>query len=401
MNSLSLNANEIYVGEGALLLDGFASVNFNAVHDITFRGSGSLNTAGNLNFSSARITTSYYEDANTPYTAASFQIAAGGNVTIAKSGGQPDTTSVPGGTLGITAATIDDSGIVDVSSGNITFTATDRRSGIFLRSGSEILARGCAYAPGGNVQLNAGNGTLTMEQGALIDVSAGSQGDAGSISIVAPVGGASLQGTFAGAAQGGAGGSFSLDTYNLGDDTALSSLYSKLGDFTGSLDIETRKGSLTVDSGVTVTAQNVQLTADSGNIDLWGTINASNAAGGGSVALYAGQNLTLENRSLISAAGLQGNSNGGTILLSTTGGTINFNSVATLDVHASGSGQGGSVYLRAPVNTGGNDVNMTLAGTSTEQRKSLRKVIKFITLLLPVPSPLRISQTVTIWPRIS
>ena len=48
VNSLSLNANEIYVGEGALLLDGFASVNFYAVHDITFRGSGSLNTAGNL-----------------------------------------------------------------------------------------------------------------------------------------------------------------------------------------------------------------------------------------------------------------------------------------------------------------------------------------------------------------
>ena len=201
-----------------------------------------------------------------------------------------------------------------------------------------------------------------MEQGALIDVSAGSQGDAGSISIVAPVGGESLQGTFAGAAQGGAGGSFSLDTYNLGDDTALSSLYSKLGDFTGYLNIETRKGSLTVDSGVTVTAQNVQLTADSGNIDLWGTINASNAAGGGSVALYAGQNLTLENGSLISAAGLQGNSNGGTILLSTTGGTINFNSVATLDVHQSGSGQGGSVYLE-PLITGGSDVKMTLAGT--------------------------------------
>ena len=36
---------------------------------------------------------------------------------------------------------------------------------------------------------------------------------------------------------------------------------------------------------------------------------------------------------------------------------------ATLDVAASGSGQGGSVYLRAPVNTAGSDVNMNLAGT--------------------------------------
>ena len=79
-----------------------------------------------------------------------------------------------------------------------------------------------------------------------------------------------------------------------------------------------------VNSGVTVIANNVQLTADSGNLDIRGTINASNAAGGGTVQLYAGQNLTLENRSLISAAGLQGNSNGGEILLSSTGGTIYF-----------------------------------------------------------------------------
>jgi filamentous hemagglutinin family protein len=364
VNSLSLNANEIWVGEGALLLDGFASVNFNAVNDITFRGIGSLVTGGDLHFSSARITTSYYTDANTPYTAASFQIAAGGNVTIGQSGGQPGQTSVPGGTLGITAATIDDSGIVDVSSGYITFTATGSGlgSGIFLRSGSEILARGCAYAPGGNVQLNAGNGAFTMEQGALIDVSAGSQGDAGSISIVAPVGGASLQGTFAGAAQGGAGASFSLDTYSLGDGAAFSSLYSKLGDFTGSLDIRSRTGDLTINSGVVVTAQNVQLTADSGNLDLSGTINASNAAGGGTVELYAGQTLTLENGSRISAAGSQGNSNGGTILLSTTQGNLAFQQGATLDVSGSGSGKGGSVYLRAPLITGGTDVNMDLAG---------------------------------------
>ena len=40
VNSLSLNANEIYVGEGALLIDGFSSVNFNALNDITFRGAG-------------------------------------------------------------------------------------------------------------------------------------------------------------------------------------------------------------------------------------------------------------------------------------------------------------------------------------------------------------------------
>ncbi len=361
VGTLNLNANEISVGEGALLLDGFASVNLNAQKDITFSGIGSLTTGGDLNFSSARVTTSYYEDANTPYTAANFQIVAGGTVTIQESGGRPDQATVPGGTLGLTASTIDDSGIVDVPSGYVTFTATGSGpgSGIFLTSGSAILARGCAYAPGGNARLVADNGAVSVESGALIDVSAGGQGDAGSISIVAPVGGANLQGSFAGASQaGGAGGSFLLDTYNLGD---FSSLYSKLGDFTGAVDIRTRTGDLTVNTSVT--ANNVQLTADSGNLDLSGTINASDAAGGGSVELYAGQNLTLQNGSLISARGLQTGSSGGVILLSSTSGVLDLQKGATLDVSGGTSGQGGTVHFRGALSNDLSALNMNLDGS--------------------------------------
>ena len=113
----------------------------------------------------------------------------------------------------------------------------------------------------------------------------------------------------------------------------------------------------------------MQLTADTGSIDLSGTINASGAAGGGSVELYAGQNLTLDSGSQIDACGLQGNSNGGTILLSTTAGAIDLQSGATLNVSGNGSGNGGIVYFRAPLNIAGNDVNsitnMTLDGVIT------------------------------------
>ena len=205
---------------------------------------------------------------------------------------------------------------------------------------------------------------MSVESGALIDVSAGSQGDAGSISIIAPVGGASLLGTFAGASQsGGVGGSFSLDTNSLAGAAAFSSLYSKLGDFTESVDIRTRTGDLAVNTDVT--AHHVQLTADSGNLDLTGTINASTAAGLGSVVLNAGQNLTIHTGSLISASGLQGNSNGGEILLSSSQGILDLQHGATLDVSGSGLGQNGSVYFRASLNAGGTDVNMNLSGIIT------------------------------------
>ncbi|MGC9966099.1 MAG: filamentous hemagglutinin family protein [Syntrophobacteraceae bacterium] len=378
--SLSLNATEISVGEGALLLDGFAAVNLNAVKDIAFKGIGSFTTGGDLNFSSARITTSYYEDTNTPYTAASFQIVAGGAVTTRKSDGTADPTSVPGGTLGITARSIDHKGIVDVSSGYVTFTATGSNpgDGIFLRNGSEILARASKYNPGGNVQLRTDNGSLTMEHGALIDVHAplGSQGDAGSITIIAPMGRASLQGTFAGASQpGGVGGSFSLDTYNIGDSAAFSSLYSMLGDFTESVDIRTRTGDLAVNTDVT--AHHVQLTADSGNLDLSGKIDASNAAGNGSVELYAGQNLTVHNGSLISARGLKNGSDGGKILLSSTSGVLYLEKGATLDVSGGTSGQGGSVHFRGALSDGLGAVNMNLDGNISGAKEILAEGVLY------------------------
>ncbi|MGO9018926.1 MAG: filamentous haemagglutinin family protein [Syntrophobacteraceae bacterium] len=414
--SLTLNANEIFVGEGpslnasmsvnssinGFLIDGFATVNFNAVNDITFVGSGSLVTgAGILNLASGRITTSYYEDANTPYTAANFTVSAANaavNVNPPQGGAAaPQATVTPGGTLEIDANSISVSGVIQMASGNLTLNGTN---GVALGGSAQVLDTGSTETitvnghntyvctPGGSVYLNSIKGSVTVGSNATVDVS-GVPTDqstdpndlgvnAGLISIYSPTAAFNLQGTLNGAAgtrtvsggPAGLGGSFSLDANSIGD---FSSLYSKLGDFTGSLAIETRTGNLTINTNVT--AYNVQLTADSGNLDVLGTIYASGAAGGGSVELNAGKNLTLESGAQIDACGLQGNSNGGTILLGSTSGTIDFQNGATLNVSGSGSGNGGSVYFRAPVNTAGNGVNnitnMTLDGVITGAKQIL------------------------------
>ena len=168
------------------------------------------------------------------------------------------------------------------------------------------------------------------------------------------------------------------------------------GGINDSVNIETTTGSLTVNIGDTLKAQNVQLIADSGSLDVWGTIDASGAAGGGTVDLYAGtgQNLTLHTGSLINARDCQGNSSGGEIMLGVTSattvskitvstiyGAIDFQGNATLSVSGSGSGNGGSVYFRAPVNTSGSTVNtltnMNLAGIITGARQILAEGFQY------------------------
>ena len=197
--TLTLSGTAISAGPGQVLLDGFATTNFNALSDLTFMGNGGLKTGGNLNLTAARLTTWYYQDSATSYTPVDYSIEADGTVRVDRSQGTAGNTSVPGGKLSITGKSIDDSGIVDVSSGYVTFTATgsDPGDGIILRSGSGILARGSAYGSGGVVSLVSDAGSITMQQGSYIDVSAGGQGDAGTISISAPTGGGSAVRRFA------------------------------------------------------------------------------------------------------------------------------------------------------------------------------------------------------------
>src|SRR5208337_1126495 len=107
-----------------------------------------------------------------------------------------------GGTLAITAGEIDISTIVEVPSGQIGLTAANN---INLGNGGQLLARGTQYAPGGVVSLTStSGGAINLMAGSLIDVSGdptpGSQGDAGSIKLYAPIGGVALSGAMMGQA---------------------------------------------------------------------------------------------------------------------------------------------------------------------------------------------------------
>jgi filamentous hemagglutinin len=366
---LSVSSQQLSVGRGSVLLDGFGQVSLTADKDLTFLGVGSFLSSGDLAMNAARITTSYYSDGATPYEAANFTVDAGNrSLFIGPGRGSAGETATPGGRLELLGRALEVWGTIQLNSGQVVLRATGSgpEDSVRVRGGGRILARGSDFAPGGTITLSSNAGEAVLEAGALLDVSAGPQGDAGMIRLMAPVGGVRLSpappgsATLAGATQGGQGGSFLLDTNQLGDFASLNGLLSS-GGFHGALDIRVRSGDVSIGAADTVRARWLRLSADAGSIDLWGTLDVSGLEGGGRVALYAGQNLSVQGGGAILARGLGSGAPGGEILLGAVNGNVSLNPAGLIDVSGGASGAGGSFSLRAQ--RLGNDLRVNLNGT--------------------------------------
>jgi filamentous hemagglutinin family protein len=300
---ITLEAPEMVMGSGSVTFDALATLNLNAANNVIFQGAGALQTGGaDLNITTSRVTTSYYmesagaSDLDAIYTAANFLIdttnqtdGTAGSISLLAGSGTAGTETTPGGSLEIVGSSIDVSTLVEMPSGQLTMTASDN---ISLNNGASLLLQGTADAPGGSVSLKStDNGSITIADGSLIDVSAGTQGDAGSISLYAPEGGVTLAGTIKGDADGGRGGSFTMVTDSIDDFGALNQKLKGasqgLGGFDETIDIRTRTGDIAILLDETVHARNVKLTADDGTINLSGTVDVSYAGQGGTAELYA------------------------------------------------------------------------------------------------------------------
>ena len=345
----------------------FGSVNFFVTNDLAFAGVGRIMTGGgNLNLTANRITTKSYRDAANLYQVADVTLDAGaeGTVGISRSTGGISGESAPGGSLLITAKYIEQSGVVDVAAGRVNYTAS---GGVNILAGGKILSQGVVYPggsagstitePGGQVMLSSSTGAIVVAAGAAIDVSAAGTGDAGSVTLSAPVRGVAVSGTIAGVSANGNGGVFTLDTNDLsGFDSGLTGLNKDIltkGGFTGGVDIRTRTASsLTLQSGELLKAREVKISVDKGNLELLGKIDASTQFGG-QVELYAGDKLTLSGA--IDAHATGSDVTGGNVILGAGGFDSSNNPVGLLklaggsiNVSGNGSGSGGSVTLRAP-----------------------------------------------------
>jgi filamentous hemagglutinin len=376
-------ADNIIVGGGDVLFANFASIKLDSQNDITLKGIGSL-TTGNaeLNMNSARLTTASTAKTinnsdgttSTPITSPNFIVYTGANyfneqnnlnpanaIRIGSSGTTVQSSDA-GGVLEIWGTSIDHAGTIMMDGGRIKLVATgaDSSDGIFMRSGSSIIASGNDLAPGGLVTLRTEHGNLVMEPDSFIDVSSGAQGDAGRISLIAPLRGIVMDGNLKGNPLGGIGGSLVFETKQLsGDD--LESLIRTIssGGFTETLDLRARLGDISINGDQSLTARNIRLTADDesesyGRINIAGTIESSS---GGRIELYAMNDLNVQPSGWLVASGSE---TGGDVLLSSSRGWVNVN--GSIDVSGSTEGSaGGRISMRALRSD--SDLQMNFNGT--------------------------------------
>jgi hypothetical protein len=192
--------------------------------------------------------------------------------------------------------------------GRLTATAQDdiaigSLTRIDLAGRSTVLFDQIAQSPGGTLLLESTAGNITEASGAAIDVSSpGAM--AGSVGITALSGQVALDGTLDGAAAAGqTAGSFTLIAGTLsaaGTGSAFDTLNSILdtGGFTVARSFELASGDIDIDQGIK--ASTLSVTADTGNITVSATLDAS-GAGPGSIAINAGGNLTLESGAVLDA----------------------------------------------------------------------------------------------------
>jgi len=390
--TLTIEAAEIDLGGGVQTIGGFSQVNWTASKQILLAGSGAMTLGGsgaapvNLSMTTPDLLVG---GATASGTGSQFILTTLGNVSIARPAGasaNPGSSSQIGGNFALKAASIDVSGTIQAQAGTLGLEATT--GDLTLENGAWIAAGGYAktlvdatqYVAGGKVSLQADLGNVVTMAASTIDVSqpVGGQGYGGVINVTATAGSAKLSGQllaagYAGNPQGGVasrGGSFNLFSNGAIELDPLADLLFA-GGVTGGISVRTQTGNLQLSAGHTLRANTVTLTADDitwtssvqngqviigGLIETGCTVTYCNGQAGGQVGLYGSNAVVLQSTASIVASTKQAGQLGGDIKLGTgwnASGYIDLQSGAKMDVSGVGNGgNGGTVYLRAPLVTG-------------------------------------------------
>ncbi|MEW6514323.1 MAG: filamentous hemagglutinin family protein [Pseudomonadota bacterium] len=360
--TLALTATDtLTLGQGDFKFDGFATSTLTA-RQIVATSTGSHSYAGDLTMNAGRITAS--SDARQ-------KIAATGKlVTQAVAQATPFSGADFGGQLTLSGATVQHGGNIDLPAGKVVLQAT--AGDLELLDGSNVAATGASktfadktlFVSGGTVVLESTGGNVVEAVGASVDVSGAADGneggDAGRLEVRAAGGTATLAGALKGQ-QGGsnaAGGEFLLDAGSVTDLSALARKLDASG-FSESVDVRARGGDMTLTQGTTLTAHEVKLAADDGNLTVAGTIDASGAKGG-SIELWANRGATANTGKLKLADTAILNANA-TEVLAKASGTRGEGGSVTLGVSASSAAQAEEARL---LMLAGSSIDVSAAGGS-------------------------------------
>ena len=313
--TLDINAGTIVFGTGT---NGFA---FDQFDTINLSASSLIEATGVLSLQVAGASVSLSTPVILAGTGANFDLATTGALSFDPISG---TAGADGGALGGSLSFIGGSvslgTMISAPSGNITIRATG--GDVTLAPGASILAQGYSeaffnvvnFADGGQVNITADHGAVTLAASTLISVDAAAAGGkAGSIDLAAPEGIVSLNGRLSGLAQSGntgTGGSISIDQSGAVDLTALAAQLAP-GGFNTSISVTAGSGDLVLAQG-TLDASTVSLVAAQGTIEIASgtSIDASGNAGG-TIALFGLDGVNIEGSLL--AIGSNPNETGGSV----------------------------------------------------------------------------------------
>jgi len=380
--TLQIDARIVRFGTNSFSTSGYQNVALNASAGVLGEGTGAFITTGDLTITTPLITSA---------RGSNHAITAGGALALVPTGGAATLTGGLGASYTFTGTSVVANTNILLPSGQLTLRATG--AGQDVSVGGQLNVAGVAqdfydltrYSNGGEITLTSDQGDVELQPGSLISVAApAGGGDAGTVSIRAAQGAFNINGaTFLGnAATGRASGSFVLDAGTLPSFADLTAALNE-GGFFEQRNLRVRTGDVTITNpgGQANVARSYTVSADTGNILVLGTIDASGTTGG-RIVLATGRNLTLAAGSLLTAHAAEFNSagKGGEIRLE-AGAAINgvASPTATLDVQAGSTidlgvnafvagafttpgssafaGQfTGTLHLRAPRN--GNDVQV-------------------------------------------
>ncbi len=370
--SLDLNAAQLTLGQGAMAIVGFDQVNLSATAGVIgdARGQFQINSNNNgLSIQAPVITAT---------GAANTNIISDGQVTLAGNGDLAANILALqglGSQLSITGSRILHQGQISLPSGTVTLDANgnDSADGVILSNATiDVAGQAVQFgeqliaSSGGDIRLSSLMGDVDLQVGSILNMSgvSGDLGsDAGGLSIRANVGQAFLNADInAGSGANAKGASFALDVAQLDNFSALLSGIQS-ANFTESVDIRQRNGSINVLASDSINASNIRLTADAGDISIAGTLDASGDAPGvqaGRIDIFADGDLTLESSAqLISTAQEAGV--GGRIWLAVKNGVLNLLNGAGIDV--TGNSRGGELALRVSRQQLANsELNATVTG---------------------------------------
>ena len=369
-NTINLTAETLAFGPGDVLFDTFNGVHFASSGETIFNGTGSLTAdlaaGGQLTFSASRYLSAMTRESHTnadgstslSFTPSDFTIdGLDGDIVMAGNGRSGSSAMAMPGSLTVTGDSIHlDQAIFNMPGGTLDFQAARD----IVATSTSIQARGellnfpvtvggqtynnfIALA-GGLVTMQSQLGQIRLDSASTIDTSAESGLDGGAILLSAHEGGVVLEGSIK-------GDRLALDTNRIDDFSTLSRTIAA-GGFAQLVDLRAGSGDILLQYADTVTTNHFRLTADQGGVDIWGTIDASGQHEGGTVEIYAADDLTLQVTGRIMARGAGANGMGGSVYLASANGAVRtiglppeYGGGSVIDV--SGAGNGGAVTFRA------------------------------------------------------